>query len=277
MRSVRLFVVGIAVAVFVTLALPAIAEPQADEEETPRMKRDTKWGFSIAPYGWLTGVAGTVVTDGNGIDIDIPFEDIFERSRGLYELYFEARRNKVFMAFDGTWATLGGEMETRLVDLDIEVRQRIYDIRVGYEVYNTELGDVIHRPKFDWQRRGIIDVFVGGRYFQIEPAITIIGAPGEQSITDSRIDPFLGLRIGWDMSYRWAVGFRGDIGGFGIGDAAQLSWQASGEFGFRLSRRVVIIAGYRYLEYDTVAGEAGDRNGVDLRQQGPIIGVGIKL
>jgi len=77
------------------------------------------------------------------------------------------------------------------------------------------------------------------------------------------------------MSYRWGIGFRGDIGGFGIGDAAQFSWQAAAEFAFRVSRRVAIVAGYRILEYDTIVGQGEDRNGTDLRQQGPIIGAGI--
>ena len=76
------------------------------------------------------------------------------------------------------------------------------------------------------------------------------------------------------MSYRWLIGFRGDIGGFGIGDAAEFSWQAAAEVGFRVSRRVVIFAGYPVLAYDTVTGDGAERNGTDLRQQGPIIGGG---
>lgn len=244
------------------------------------MAREGSWGFFIAPYGWLTGVEGTVVTDGEGVDLDVPFEDFYESTRAGLQLYFEARRNKLFFAFDGTWATLGGEMDGHLLDLDIEVRQRIYDVRIGYEVYNKKLGDVIQKPKFDWQRRGIIDLFVGGRYFRTEPVITltpIIGDPRKISGVDSRIDPFLGLRIGWDMSYRWAIGFRGDIGGFGIGDAAQFTWQGAAELGFRLSRRITLFGGYRYLEHDTVTGEGEERNGTDLRQGGPIIGAGFSL
>jgi opacity protein-like surface antigen len=79
------------------------------------------------------------------------------------------------------------------------------------------------------------------------------------------------------MGYRWAIGFVGDVGGFGIGDAARFSWQAAGEVGFRVSRRTTIIGGYRILDYDTVEGDGQERNGTDLRQNGPIIGVGIRL
>ena len=280
MLSQRFSAIGVMMAMLLMIPLPAVAEQQDDQDKPPWMSRDSKWGFFIAPYGWLTGVAGTVVTDGEETEIDVPFEDFLENTRAGLQLYFEARRNRVFVGFDGTWAKLGSEVDGRLFDLDIEIRQRIYDIRVGYEIYSTEIGDVIHKPKFDWQRQGVIDLFIGGRYFRTEPVITIIPIIGDEreiSGVESRVDPFVGLRIGWDMSFRWAIGFRGDIGGFGIGNAAQFSWQASAEFGFRVSRRVIIFGGYRILDYDTVEGDGLDRNGTALRQNGPIIGAGIRL
>ena len=280
MLSQRFSAIGVMMAMLLMNPLPAVAELKDDQDKPPWMSRDSKWGFFIAPYGWLTGVTGTVVTDGEETGIDVPFEDFLENTRAGLQLYFEARRNRVFVGFDGTWAKLGSEVDGRLFDLDIEIRQRIYDIRVGYEIYSTEIGDVIHKPKFDWQRQGVIDLFIGGRYFRTEPVITIIPIIGDEreiSGVDSRVDPFAGLRIGWDMSFRWAIGFRGDIGGFGIGNAAQFSWQASAEFGFRVSRRVIIFGGYRILDYDTVEGDGLDRNGTALRQNGPIIGAGIRL
>jgi len=274
----RLRVVAcLGLAAFVMGSSPLGAEQGEEQAQPVATDRQGTWGFFAAPYGWLTGVSGTVVADGEAVDIDIPFEDFLDATQAGFMLYLEARRGRLFVAFDGTWATLGGETDGVLLDLDVEVRQRIYDVRVGYEVLNRELGDPIHRSKFDWQRRGIIDVFIGGRYFRTEPVITltpIIGDEREISMVDSRIDPFLGLRAGWDMSYRWVIGFRGDVGGLGIGDAAEFSWQAAAEVGFRVSRRVVIFAGYRVLAYDTVTGEGGDRDGTDLEQHGPVIGGG---
>lgn len=278
MGARRFCVSCVAVAVLMTLGFPVLAQEQSDEDRRLRTARSSKWGFFVAPYGWLTGVSGTVVTDGEAVDIDVPFEDFLANTRAGLQLYFEARHNRLFVAFDGTWATLGAEHEGRLFDIDLEVRQRVYDIRAGFQVHDRALGEVIRKPSFDWQRRGVVDVFIGGRYFRTEPVIEItpiIGEPREFSSVDSRVDPFVGLRVGWDMSYRWGMGLRGDIGGFGIGGAAQFSWQASAELGFRVSKRIAVVAGYRILEYDTVAGRGEDRNGTDLRQQGPIIGAGI--
>jgi len=267
-------------AVLLAYSIPVCGQTESDEERPLRMSRQSKWNLFIGPYGWLTGVSGTVVTNGEETHIDVPFDDFLEKTNAGLMLYFEARRNRLILAFDGTWANLGTEVDGRLVDLDIELIQRIYDIRIGFEVYRTEIGEVIHKRKFDWQRRGVIDLFIGGRYFKTEPIITVIPIIGDErviSVPDSRIDPFLGFRIAWDMIYRWAFGFWGDIGGFGIGNAAQPSWQVQAEFGFRVSRRVTIFGGYRILDYDTVEGRGVGRNGVHLRQNGPIIGAGIRL
>jgi hypothetical protein len=280
---------GAVFALVLTLVVPAFAgrEPAddqqvANEEGQPDATRGRApgrdWGFFIAPYGWLAGTAGTVVTNGEESDIDASFSDLARKTRGGFQVYFEARHNKWFLGFDGTWATLGEEIEGEILTTDIEVEQRIYDIRGGYEAYWKFLGKPSTDPNIDWRRRAIVDVYVGGRYFRTAPQITItrpIGEPLERSGVDSRVDPFVGLRVGWDMSYRWRMGFKGDIGGFGIGDAAELSWQAAVEIGYRVSKRVVILGGYRWLDFDTITGEGEDRNGQSLLQQGPIIGVGI--
>ena len=97
------------------------------------------------------------------------------------------------------------------------------------------------------------------------------------STSDSCVDPFIGLRFGYDFSYRWAIGFRGDIGGFGIGDAAEFTWQAQFGLGYNLSKKISLIAGYRWLAFDIVTGEGEDRNGQNLTQQGPTIGAGFKF
>jgi opacity protein-like surface antigen len=47
--------------------------------------------------------------------------------------------------------------------------------------------------------------------------------------------------------------------------------------GFRLSRRITLFGGYRYLRFDTVTGEGDARNGTDLHQEGVIVGAGFRL
>ena len=70
---------------------------------------------------------------------------------------------------------------------------------------------------------------------------------------------------------------RGDIGGFGIGDAAQLAWQLQGGVGYDVTRWMHIFVGWRALAFDTVEGSGTNRNGADLVQDGPLIGLGFSF
>ena len=105
------------------------------------------WTFLIAPYGWLAGTGGTVVIDGEETEVDASFSDLAARTRGGFQLYFEARHGKWFVAFDGTWATLGEVIEGLITTTDVEVEQRIYDIHAGYEAFWKYLGEPSPEPR----------------------------------------------------------------------------------------------------------------------------------
>ena len=85
----RRFNVGVMLAVMVELSMPAYGQSESDEEIPLRMARQSKWNLFIAPYGWLTGVSGTVVTEGEETQIDVPFEDFLENVNAGLMLYFE--------------------------------------------------------------------------------------------------------------------------------------------------------------------------------------------
>jgi hypothetical protein len=56
--------------------LPCVVSGQQPSSENPvRTARQSTWDFFVARYGWLTGVEGTVVTDGEELGIKIPFDD----------------------------------------------------------------------------------------------------------------------------------------------------------------------------------------------------------
>ena len=98
----------------------AVEDPSSAK---PNRVRGRDWNFYIAPYGWLAGTAGHIYTNGDRTDLDASFSDLAKKTRGGFQLYFEARRRKWFLAFDGTWATLGDEIEGLVTTTDIEVEQ----------------------------------------------------------------------------------------------------------------------------------------------------------
>ena len=242
---------------------------------TPARRSD--WRFRVAPYGWLAGVDGTVVTKGEETDIDVPFSDLADRTNGGFQLYLEARWKKWFVAFDGTWAELGSKPGNELLGLDVEIRQRLFDVRFGYEVFRRSLDGVLDPCCEGWRRWVGIDAFIGARYWYTHETVTLtaLGRPVKKSEgTDERWDPFFGARFGIDLTRRLGVFVRGDIGGFGLGNAAQLAWEASGGINIGLTRWLHLVLGYRAIYYDTIEGVGTQRSGQALTQHGPLIGVG---
>ncbi|MHC4094280.1 MAG: hypothetical protein ACYSVY_29075 [Planctomycetota bacterium] len=243
-------------------------------------KRPSDWRFSVALYGWLVSIEGDVMAAGVDQDIDISGDDVLDNLDGAFFFYGEARWRKLFAAFDGTWARLDTTESGTLLDLDAQVDIRLFDLRLGYEVFRLDLEGAPPDGHDPWGRQVVVDVFAGARYSSTETTVKtrfFDGSVARFTHDDERWDPFFGTRIKYDLSKHWRIGLRGDVGGFGIGNSAELTWQLEGTIGFRLSPEVSILAGYRAVGVDTVTGSGLSRYGVDLIQHGPFVGLGLSF
>ena len=61
-------------------------------------------------------------------------------------------------------------------------------------------------------------------------------------------DPYVGLRVRYNVTPAIYLQARGDIGGFGVG--SDLMWQLEGVVGVQLSHKIFAEAGYRALSFD---------------------------
>ena len=265
----------------ITTAVLFFFSTAAADDSAASEAAEKDWRFFLTTYFWIASVNGTVVTEGTGTEIDVPVDELAKRTNSALMLYGEARWRKWFLGFDGTWAELGDKIEGSLLNVDVDIEQRVYDIRIGRELYRRNLGEQDPGDDARWQRQAFVDLFAGARYFYTKPTITITsnitGNVTKTSSVDDRWDPIIGLRGGYAISKRWWLFLRGDIGGFGIGNAAQFTWQATADVAFRLSPMFSVYAGYRALSHDTVEGEGVNRSGADLLQYGPLIGLGVSF
>lgn len=69
----------------------------------------------------------------------------------------------------------------------------------------------------------------------------------------------------------------GDVGGFGIGDASDLTWNLVAGVTYQVSECMDLRAGYRTLDIDYNSGGGPDEFGLDTRFHGPILGMGIRF
>lgn len=247
-------------------------QPEIDFELNEPPRKD--WAFALGAYGWLASVEGTTVANGDQTPtFTIPFDDILNNVDFGFQLYAALQWRRLYVAFDGTWVTLGGEDSGSLYSLDIDIDQRIFDFRVGYELYRHTLDSRELAGTKRHVRDASVSVYLGARYSSTDISVegTIGRRPFRYEAPDDRWDPLIGLHGSYDVTRWLGVYVRGDIGGFGLGEAAQFTWQAEGGVRARVVGPVGVVLGYGALGFDTVSGGSG----ADLIQHGPVIGAGV--
>jgi hypothetical protein len=239
----------------------------ATEDEIPGWHK----GWTLAPYGWLAGLDGTVGAktpdDGTG-GIEFPPRIDLETSED-YEaigfMFYGEWRGDRWMAFaDSVWANVSQDADlkvSRLLpesDAKATVDGNVYQAAVGYRVA-------------EWENSNLL-LYAGARYYDIEAKAELKGGilPNKLSTSTSKT---------WTDAVgggRWAYRFGNNWGGFvqadyGVGDSKS-SWQVFATVGYSFSWGMV-TGGYRYinLDYDTNSYK------IDLSLRGPLVGVAFQF
>jgi hypothetical protein len=264
-----------------TASEAALAQVPSGRAAGPRT-RATNWSFIVAPYGWLAGTGGTITTNGEEQDFDMSFDDLFDLTTGGFQIYGEARYKRVFHSFDGTWATLGHGEGLARGRIDFEVQQTIISIQAGYRLIGGDFG--ASRPCACPHQPGAValDAYVGARYWRTDLSLNINlpGAPPvipprqfSGSSVDDWVEPLIGARFGLGLTPKWGMGINGNIGGFGIGDAADFTWTLSLMFNWQFARHWSLGLGWRTQSVHEMSGSGANRNGSDITTTGPIVGL----
>ncbi len=243
------------------LGLLAAISVNADDQPTGWQP-----GFTIAPYGWLAGLDGTIGSraddpDDGGITLpsrlDITTDE--EWSEIGFMFYGEWRGDRWTAFFDSVWANVSQDGDVKLGNLlpasDAEVTfdGNIYQVGVGYKVLD--------------RGRSYMTVYGGGRYYDVEAKTEAKGGllpkKIEASTTRSWSDAVVGARWSHDLGQRWNVFLLAD---YGFGDSESV-WQIFGTLGYKFSWGS-ILGGYRYmnLDYETSSYK------INLSLSGPTLG-----
>lgn len=256
----------------------------------------------MTPYLWGSNISGDGEAGGAEIEVSTSFSDLLELLNLGFMSTFEGRRGRWILVSDLFAAQLGDEQDTGVLsipigpatvsigpgDIDVTSRMGFLDLRGGYAVLEPD----------QWLLT--LDVFAGARIWYIDADIEVklpvsvagpalppgtslpgfilsgLKAPAgllptniNRSFDESRrwADPILGVRGQYELSPDVTLTMLGDVGGFGIGSASDLSWQAVVTLNYAMSQRWTLRAGYRGLGVDRSAGAE-----IDLVLYGPIFG-----
>lgn len=246
--------------------MPATAQP-GSAPSSP-----SGWTYEFTPYLWAQGMKGTVGTATlPSTEMDMSFLDLLEIVKFALAGTFEARNGRwglladaqyYKLADDATTSRTGPLGNTLTAHGDVDVKQAILAAAVAYRVS---------------EGRSPVDVIGGLRYTRLDVDVrtdfTVLGLTGGRSRSGSKdwVDPYLGVRLQYPLSDRWAFTGYADVGGFGIG--SDLSWQVQAGLDYRVSDKYAVKFGYRVLDMDY------DHGGFvyNVRSDGLYLGLGIRF
>jgi hypothetical protein len=259
----------------------ALVSPANADTDTPT-GHSNKWSFVVAPYAWLAGTGGTITTGGVDQDFDLSFEDIFDLTTGGFQIYTQARYKRFFVAFDGTWATLGHGEDVLGGRIDFEVDQTIAELHVGYRLVGPDFA-ATGRGAADFTPWGLeLDAYLGARYWRTDLSLSV-DLPGRppiipptmisESDTDEWVEPLIGARFRMGLTPTVGMSIYGNVGGFGVGNAADLTWTLSMSVEWQFADRWGAAFGWRTQSVEEMSGSGAERNGSKIVTTGPIIGL----
>ena len=241
-----------------------------------------RWHVTVAAYLWAPDLSGTSWADGEPTDIDIAFDDIFDKLESAFMGYAEVQYDRWSFAVDASYVSLeqSGTSPNLQVPIVAELEQTIIDLRLGYTVLCREVGSS------QWgcccyPRHLTVDAVIGARNWCLDQELTFTppttGAPVSMSDSETWWDPYVGARFRWQFAKRWGLAVYGDVGGFGIEDASELTWQVQVLLRFHITRGLFVGLGYRALDVDRVEGTGATRTGIDATYHGPMLGLGYRF
>ena len=226
----------------------------------------TEPGFSIAAYGWLAGIDGTVGAPGADLDdgsgsaptrVDVSLDPDYEL-KGF--MFYGEWRGERWMAFvDSVWANIKQGATIRIagigpgIDTDAEVDGNVVTAAVGYRVHESEDSALV--------------VYGGARYYDLEVTLSadasLLPVSAKSTSDDAWTDGIVGAKWNYRFGDKWRSMVEGNYG-FGESDS---SWQIAATLGYHFSWGR-LVGGWRHLDID----HSTRTYRLDASMTGPLIG-----
>jgi opacity protein-like surface antigen len=169
---------------------------------------------------------------------------------------------------DGLWMNMEtDDLGPAAGNADAQLSDGIVDVLAAYRMNLKEGGNEVPSMR----------IMAGGRYHYFKQEIN--NFPGVGTLGGSRdwFELVLGAQFLVPMGEKWLATARGDVGGFGIGEASDLTASAMAGVGYEFARNWLVKLGYRYYTIDYSTGSGLDTFGVEGNMHGPWIGVSYGL
>jgi len=251
---------------FVTLLITVFCTAaEADESSTGQKN----WEFNLTPlYLWGASMNGEMTVQDRTQSLELDSGDIFDNLEAVFTLHFEGLYKK-------KWGFLFDVSYINISNSGTLPGPGAANMNLDFENIMTELGGIY---RFYEKGPHIFECLGGARFTNLDSEINITsGPPPVPRKIDAKQewwDPILGLRYKWQISEKWMLTLRGDIGvGFGAGDTSDFTWNAIGLIHFQPWKHVGFFGGYRALYVDYETGSGINTFKYDMLMHGPVFAV----
>jgi hypothetical protein len=227
------------------------------------------------------------------IEFDLGLRDILRLDRALrLSGRLEAWNDNIGLIFDGqytkvdqsgqaeigplTLVTEGGSFSTGSAEIDTEldVWQGIFDFAFSYRFGSPRVN-----------RHNLVEEGLSGLWFEpiVGVRLSLLGNdftldPGpDTGFEDFYAEPLLGGRLGYQVLRNLTLGLRGDVSGFGIEGASNLTWNLLVGLDWLFADNISLRAAYRIYNLDFDTEEDGLDYELEFQEQGLWLGFAFAL
>ena len=226
------------------------------------IEKSDQWKSFLSIYGWVPAFTGDAKFKGLDFEVDTTYGDTldnlkffamghYEGFKGRWGIMVDALYGQLEKDKDYTGGALPGARQFKLT-------QSLVEVAIPY--------------RLTWNPV-VADVFIGGRYNYIYGEIGIPSVPVKRDDTLAFVDPIVGGRVFFPLAKGWTLGLRGDLGGFGIGNASDLAANGNAYINWQINELLSLQGGYRALYMKYNEGE----NEWNATQHGPWLGIGFSF
>lgn len=258
----------IAVLLLVILCVPSLALAARGH----RSAANDSWTFSVAPYMWLNKYHTTI----GGTDVSDPLSDLTTGTNSSFVFVASAHWKKWAFAFDGVFNDLDETVSNSEIQATMDVKQTILQPHVGYAVLDNQ-----NRAADSGQT---LWVNLGARYWDNQTYIswnylTSGSSPGPLSGVlnqdDSWWDALVGVSAHFQFDDKVHGYVRGNVGGFGLSDSSDFTWDLAFVFSYHLSRVIGFQGGYQLISFDRTTGEGPSESTTEQLTEGLFVGASV--
>ncbi len=236
-----------------------------------------EWQFFIAPYLWFVGLSGDMAVNGNGLEVNADFGDIWDQLDFAFQIRAEAMKKNYFVFLDNTYMKLSineniepdGPLPIG-ANIDVGIKMNTLEFGGGYRLVAPKPNVPVY-----------FDIYGGGRWWivDIDQSIKFNNLPDQNSDQNEKwLDLIVGVRLIALLTENIIATARTDVGGFNLGFSSKFTWNIIANLGWETGwRGFTPYIGWRTMYVDYENGSGSDFFRYNVWMNGIQAGLGFRF